>query len=218
MAVTLGSSGITLSSGTQTSVAPDLGGVVSITTYTSGTNTYTVPAGATKVYVQLVGGGGGSAGYCESGGAGGYAEGVYSIAAGTAVTATVGGGGGGVGYYTGAGNGGTTSFGSYCSATGGYGANQNATHTGGHSGVGSGGQVNLTGGGGTGHSNHGSHNQYGAGGASYFGGGPAITRHQPGVANNFGGGPGAGAAGNETDDGSLGSTGKAGVIIIYALK
>jgi hypothetical protein len=217
MATTLGSAGITLSSGTQTTTAPDLGAVVSITTYTSGTNTYTVPSGATKVYVQLVGGGGGSAGYCESGGSGGYSEGVFSIAAGTNVTATVGGGGTGVVYYTSASAGGTTSFGAYCSATGGYGANQNATHTGGHSGVGSGGQVNLTGGGGTGHANHGT-NQYGAGGVSYFGGSPAITRHQPSVANNYGGGPGAGACGNETADGSHGSTGKTGVIIIYALK
>jgi hypothetical protein len=217
MTTVLGSSGITLSSGTQTTASPDLGSIISVTTYTSGTNTYTVPSGASKVYVQLIGGGGGSAGYCESGGAGGYAEGVYSISAGTNVTVTVGGGGGGVGYYAGAGSGGTSSFGSYCSATGGGGANTYITHGGGHGGVGSGGQVNLYGGSGTGHTNYGGHAQDGAGGAGYFGGGRSTLRSL-GDAGFGAGSPGGGASGARCNDGNQGSTGNGGVVIVYALK
>ena len=120
MAVTLTSSGITYSNGqTQTSNSTlDRGQPISITTFTS-SGTYTVPATCRVILVQLVGGGGGSAGYCEAGGSGGYAEGYYAVTPGTSYTVTIGGGGGGVGYYAAAGDGGTTSFGSLISASGG---------------------------------------------------------------------------------------------------
>lgn len=220
MAIVLTSTGVTYSdatSDTSNSLLTDKGELVNITTFTS-SGTYTVPAGCSNVYVQLVGGGGGSAGYCESGGGGGFTEGLFAIAAGTAVTVTIGSGGGGVTYYAVGGQGGTTSFGAYASATGGYGANQNIQHGGGGGGVGSGGAVNLYGGTGCGHLNHGSHSQTGYGGASFFGGCPGVTRHQN-TANNFSPAPGAGATGNDTmGDGTVGSTGSSGICIVYAYK
>ena len=122
MAVTIGPGAITFSdSTTQSSIATstrDRGQLISITTFTA-SGTFTAPSGCRKVLVKIAGGGGGSAGYCESGGAGGYTEGMFALAAGTAVTVTIGGGGGGVGYYAAAGNGGTTTFGTYLTATGG---------------------------------------------------------------------------------------------------
>lgn len=158
MATQIGSGGLVINSTTLSTAVTDRGTPVSIVSFT-GSGTYTVPSNCTKVLVQLVGGGGGSAGYAESGGAGGFAEGVFSVTPGASISVTVGGGGGGVGYYAAAGDGGTTSFGGYISATGGYGANRNYSHGGGHGGVGSGGQLNLYGGTGTGHMNHGSHSQ-----------------------------------------------------------
>jgi hypothetical protein len=220
MAITLGASGITYSDSTSNTTAPDDKGIlISITSYgTAGTYTYTVPPNCSTVYVQLVGGGGGSAGYCESGGAGGYAEGMYAVTAGSAVTVTIGGGGGAVGYYAAAGNGGTSSFGGYISATGGYGANQNYSHGGGVGGLGSGGQINIYQGSGTGHANHGSHGQTGLGGGTFFGGGPSVARHTPSSAASYSYGPGTGASGNEGDDGSTGSVGASGLVIVYAYK
>ena len=219
MAIVINNTGITYPDGsTDTTNVSDKGALISVTTYTSGTNTYTAPAGCSNVYVQLVGGGGGSAGYCESGGAGGYAEGFFPLAAGATVTVTIGSGGSGVTYYAAGGSGTTTSFGAFMSATGGGGANTTNQHGGGAGGVGSGGNLNLYGGTGCGHLNHGSHSQTGYGGASYFGGGAGVTRHQN-SANNFSPAPGSGATGNECDgDGTVGSTGSSGLCIVYAYK
>lgn len=201
--------------GLQTTAKNDKGTLISISTFTSN-GTFTMPVGCSKVLVQVVGGGGGSCGYCESGGAGGFAEGFYSISPGTNVSVTIGGGGGAGGYYSGCGNGGTTSFGSYISASGGYGANQNYSHGGGHGGVGSGGQINLYGGTGTGHANGGSHGQSGAGGGSYFGGPPGKTRGQ--TWGNFSGAYGTGATGDRGNDGHHGDNGVQGLCIVYAYK
>jgi hypothetical protein len=222
MAITITSTGITYSDGTSDSTqfnsqTADKGALISITTFTSN-GTYTVPANCSNVYVQLVGGGGGSAGYCESGGGGGFGEGLFSVTAGSTISVTIGGGGGGVTYYNVASTGGTTSFGSYLSATGGYGANQNIQHGGGAGGLGSGGNVNLYGGTGCGHLNHGSHSQTGYGGATYFGGGGGVKRHQN-YSHNISQAPGSGACGNECDgDGTVGTTGSSGLCIVYAYK
>lgn len=226
MAVTLGNNTITFPDGTQQSAAytagSDRGQLISVTTYSSaGTSTYTVPSNCRFVYVKLVGGGGGSAGYNESGGAGGYAEGRFDVTPGANVTVTVGGAGTGVTYYAAGVRGGTSSFGSYLSATGGYGANQNANHTGGAGGLGSGGGVNLYGGGGIGHANH--HSHYGTGGkgggASFYGSGQGCRHYH----NTFipYGSPGAGAPGGVTDNvaGSgtpYGTTANPGLVQVYA--
>ena len=194
------------------------GQLISVTSFT-GSGTYTVPTGATQLFVKLVGGGGGSAGYCEAGGAGGYAEQfVTDVSAGQTISVTVGSGGSGVTYYTSGGAGGTSSFGSYVSATGGNGSNSSYSHTGGHGGIGSGGVLNIKGGGGTGHGNHHGSGPAGRGGSSYFGGGTS-RRHSSG--DHIGtGAPGSGGAPHNTDGagGTTGGSGAAGIVIVYAYK
>jgi hypothetical protein len=198
--------------------AADHGLLIGITSFTS-SGTYTVPTGANQLYVKLVGGGGGSAGYCEAGGAGGYAEGyVNDVSGGQTISVTVGGGGSGVGYYNGAGAGGSSSFGSYLSASGGNGSNSSYSHTGGHGGVGSGGVFQAYGGGGTGHGNHHGSGPAGRGGLSYFGG-AASRRHSSG--DHIGtGAPGTGGTPHNTDGagGSTGGGGYGGIVIVYAYK
>jgi hypothetical protein len=227
MAVTLGSQGITYSSGTtQTSSVPDLGAMINVTTFTS-SGTWTNP-GATTVIVKLVGGGGGGCGYCESGGGGGYAEGVFNVTGVSTVGVTVGGGGTGAGYYQGCPSGGTSSFGSYLSASGGGGANTYSTHSGGLGGIGSGGQTNLQGGTGNGHTNSVGAHAGGRGGSTYFGGSASLVRNhgnnslfgpQPYGAAFNNGAPGSGGPGQMTDgyyDGNSNGYGSSGIVLVYA--
>lgn len=236
MAVTLGSSGLTFSDGTsQTTKATgagdtgDFGDLIDVQSFTS-TGTWTNP-GATQVHVKLVGGGGGGAGYCESGGAGCYAEGFYNVSGVATVAVTVGGGGSFAAYYAAASQGGTSSFGSYISAIGGYGANQQYSHSGGHGGnSASGQQFYAVGGSGCGHINGVGHGPIGSiGGASYFGGARAHVRNHNNLAAYHGigsGAPGSGGPGNITDWGtqqssrghSPGETGTGGIVIIYSYK
>lgn len=198
------------------------GELIQINTYsTAGTFTWSKPTDCNKVVVKVTGGGGGAAGYCESGGAGGYAEKEIDVSSVSSVSVTVGGGGSSTGYYAGAGNGGTSSFGSYVSASGGYGANQNASHSGGHGGVGSGGQINLYGGDGTGHANSHGHYPGGTGGGSFWGGSSTVRRDTTST-KLYSGAPGAGGPGARTDDGGGGgsgtSNGESGIIIVYSYK
>ena len=213
--VSLDSTGINFNGTIQTTAGTDLGQLISVTSFTAN-GTYTVPAGATKVLVQLVGGGGGASGYGESGGGGGYSEGMFSIAAGTNVSVTVGGGGAGIAYNNVGTQGGTTSFGAYLSATGGYGANSYLNHAGGHGGLGTGGQTNLYGGVGTGHMNYGSHAQDARGGSTYFGGPGGKIRSN--TTDNFSPSPGSGASGGIGEIGSNGAAGAAGLVVVYAYK
>lgn len=222
MAFTLGSTSITYPDGTTQSTNPsNLGELISVVPFTA-SGTWTNP-GATYVIVKCVGGGGGAAGYCESGGAGGYSEGLYNVSGVSTVSVTVGGGGGGVGYYAAAGDGGTSSFGSYLSASGGYGANRNYSHSGGHGGGGSSGQVNIQGGAGSGHTNGAGSNTQGRGGWSYFGGGASQVRNH-GNNSLYGrqriGAPGAGAPGQMTDGYNhyMPTPGETGIVVVYAYK
>ena len=170
----------------------------------------------TTAVVKLVGGGGGAAGYAESGGAGGYSETRIDVSAVANVTVTVGAAGTAVAYYAAGGTGGTSSFGSYCSATGGYGSNANYSHAGGAGGTGSGGNVNLQGGGGQGHCNSiGAHQ--GRGGGSYFGGGASWNR-STNTAVTGPAAPGAGGPGSNTDAGAAGATGGIGMVLVYTYK
>lgn len=199
----------------------DSGSLISVVSFTA-SGTWTKPTGCTKVIVKVVGGGGGAAGYCESGGAGGYSEAIIDVTGVSTVAVTIGGGGGGVGYYAAAGQGGTSSFGSYCSATGGYGANQNYSHSGGSGGTGSGGQVNLQGGAGRGHTNSVGSWSGGHGGRSYFGGGAAQMRNHSNLGSVYGkivkGAPGSGGPGALTDGSGVqaGGSGEAGYVVVYA--
>lgn len=138
-------------------------GAKSIYQFTSN-STYFPSSGTKLVYVRCVGAGGGGSGYAETGAAGGFAEGFFSMIGVSSVSIQVGTGGSSTYYSGSSGTGTTSSFGSYLTCTGGKGANSSHQHCGGLPGIGSGGQVNLYGGGGTGHG----HN--GRGGCSHFGG------------------------------------------------
>ena len=139
-------------------------GPASIQTFYS-SSTWTKPSGINRIIVRVVGGGGGGSGHSESGGAGGYSEEVIDVRGISSVSVTVGNGSTSGTYYSGNGRGGqTSSFGNYLSASGGLGANQSFQHCGGLGGLGSGGNLNIYGGGGIGHMNY-----MGHGGGSFFG-------------------------------------------------
>lgn len=180
--------------------------------------TWTKPSWCKTVKVRVLGAGGGGCGYGEGGGAGGYAE-LTIVNPPASVAVTVGIGGAGRGYYQGAPAGGTSSFGSYVSATGGYGANNNTSHTGGYGGIGVGGQLNVRGGCGGSHTDQAAANPYTlnySGGVSYFGGpgaqqwGAALNKVSPGA-------PGAGGAGGARYNSSTptaGQDGENGLVIV----
>jgi hypothetical protein len=181
----------------------------------TGGGTWNRPAGVRYIRVKLVGGGGGASGHGESGGAGGYAERIMDVTGIGSVSITIGGGGGGT-YYAGAGgNGNSTSFGPYISAGGGHGANRQNQHSGGVSGNGSGGDLNLHQGGGGDH-----HHSFGPGGTTYFGGAAPSGHPQGGhFAHNHQGhsAPGTGGTGGYFH-GHRGSDGRPGIVVIEEYK
>ena len=207
--------GIVLGNGTiKATSTPQNGSLIQVQSFTS-TGTWTKPSGCTNVIVQIVGGGGGAAYHQESGGGGGFSEKLINVSGVSSIPVTIGGGGGRVGYYAAAGDGGTSSFGSYCSASGGYGANRNYSHTGGHGGIGSGGDINLYGGAGTGHGSSGNNN-IGRGGETFFGGCRG-TSHSNDLANIYSAGYGTGGPGGG-GGGRTGSDGMPGLITVYSYK
>ena len=142
MAITVSGTSITFNDAT-TQTTAFTGGQLQSQIFTSGTTTWTAPAGVTKVKVYCIAGGGGASGAsgCAGirpypGGFGGAGIGVYTVVAGTGYTVTVGAGGaGGTAGQPGV-TGGTSSFGSLISATGGVrglynnaGGGQNGTCT-----------------------------------------------------------------------------------------
>ena len=170
--------------------------VTSMQVFTSN-GTFTVPDNVTKVRVTVVGGGGG--GIVEGGGGGGGGGGtaiktITGLVPAATVTVTVGAGGASQA------SGGSSSFGAYCSATGGVGG---LSVSGGAGGVGSSGDLNIQGGGGSGGGYIGSAIINGTGGSSSLGGGGAGDLDRSGTA----GGPyGGGGSGN--------NAGAAGVVIV----
>ena len=191
-------------------------GPTGISVFTSN-GTWNRPTGVTKILVKIVGGGGAGSGVGETGAAGGYAERLMDVTSISSVNVTVGLGSTSPTYYAGsAGSGNSTSFGSYLTATAGRGGNQSHQHCGGLPGVGSGGDLNLYGGGGSGH-------MYWSGppgGNSYFGGAGTTGHPQGGnYAHNHSthaaygcGGP----AGYHTTH--LGANGMNGVVVVYEFK
>jgi hypothetical protein len=178
----------------------------------TGSSTWSRPTGVRYIKVQVQGGGGGGSGHGEGGGAGGYAERILDVTGISSVSVYVGGGGSGT-YYSGAGgNGDYASFGPYVSAGSGHGANRQNQHSGGVSGVGSGGNLNLHMGGGL------SHHAYSAQSCAdtFFGGGAPSSHPQGGhFAHNHQGhsAPGTGGAGAHFH-GHRGSDGRPGLVIV----
>ena len=90
----------------------------------TGSCTWTCPAGVTKVKLIVVGGGGGGSGDYQGGtlgGYGGFGMGFYTVTPGTAYAVTIGAGASGAGGGGTGGTGGSSSFGSLLTATGGTG-------------------------------------------------------------------------------------------------
>lgn len=184
-----------------------------------GTTAWVVPAGVTRVRVRLWSGGGagGSSQATPSagagGGGGGYVEGIYVVTPGQIINVTAGAAGvpGAAGSNANGGNGGASSFGAFCSATGGGCGGGAATGgyqgTAGLGGVPTGGNIlNITGrnglaglgvgSAGVGFGGAGGHSFGGAGGSGSLGAG--IIGQVPG---GGGGGGGNGSAGGFGGDG-----------------
>ena len=147
--------------------------------------TFYVPAGVDSVRVRVWGGGG-----AGNGGGGGFTmETITGLISGTAIAITV-----GAGSTSGSVFGGTSSFGSYCSATGGGSTSTSPANQGG---VGIGGDINTTGGTGVAPSGGGVAGMWGNGGN----GGSSN-----GSSGNAGGGGGQ-TAGNIAGSGIFGTGG-----------
>jgi hypothetical protein len=194
-----------------------------------GTNgTFIVPAGVTKISVEMWGGGGGgggsytNAGGCQAygggGGGGSYSRGIFTVTPGTSYAATIGNGGAGglanAGSGTG-GDGGTTSLGALLSASGGFGGGNApnpclGANQCGNSGSGSNGGyyggVNFSIGGGNGQSGC----SDGTGGSGALGGTGGF-----GHGGGDGSKPGGGGGGADPNNTANGGNGGKGFILIY---
>lgn len=176
--------------------------------YTTGA-TFVVPNGVTRVKARVWGGGGGggaatgAVAAASGGGPGGYAEGIFNVTPAASIVITVGvGGAGGIGGPGVAG--GTSSFGALASATGGSGAAGQATGAGGapgNPGIGTGGTLNLAGGGGGVGIVAGSTYLGGLGGAVFGTSIAGLNQGGQGTAGTFPAGGGNGAAGAVSNGG-----------------
>ena len=194
------------------------GGLQSIQVFTS-SGTYTKPAGINTIKVICTGGGGGG-GNCPNsninqqgsgGGGGGTAIEILDASSITSETVTIGAGGGAQIA------GGTSSFGSFCSASGGSAGKQAGGLTapaavGGGSGIG--GTYNLRGGSGDGGNEFGpSEQRGGSGGDSFFGGGGTGVLGNSGQAGSNGGG-GGGSVSNQPPTIRGGGAGGDGIVVV----
>ena len=190
--------------------------------FTSGSGTYTSPAGVKAITVTLVGGGGGGGGINGSGAAGGGGGGATALwlypsgfAAATGYSYAVGAGGaGGVNTSASTGSsGGDTTFtigATTVTAGGGAGgqASLGGTAAGGTGGTATNGTVNIVGGGGG--ESYGPSLLGGVGGSSTMGGGGRQAFGTATAGGNYGGG-GAGAVNNAA---LAGGAGAGGLIIV----
>jgi hypothetical protein len=107
--------------------------------------TWVCPAGVTRVRAIVVGGGGGSnINSGNRGNSGGVAVGIFTVVPGTSYAITVGAGSAGSTSNVNVGSGGTSSFASFCSATGGVGGRQSSSGDTANQGAGSGGNISNT--------------------------------------------------------------------------
>ena len=188
-------------------------GIRSMQVWTSN-GTWYKPSGVGTIMVTVTGAGGGGSGYAEGGGSGGTAQRQVDVTNVGSVSVTVGNPGGGTNYSGCGGNGNGSSFGSYCSAGGGYGANCRQGRAGGIGGNGSGGSLNVYGGGGEG---HGSHYMYGSHstGSSYWGGSQPASHQQGNYAHRHQSHCAWGAGGNGAQHGGRGARGREGVVVVH---
>lgn len=227
--VAYGQTSITASSITQLASSPALQfklpqlrpGFSQIQAYSSN-GTFVVPIGVTRVKVTVIGGGGAGGTHATipsgGGGAGGSAVHVVSgLVPGSDIPITVGPGGSALVGSTGSGgNGGTSSFGTYVSATGGFGGGGGsvmATAAGGGGGGAVGGDVNNGGSCGTDSVIPAARGGDGGG----PGGGRGTTGPVQGIAAyGYGGGGGGGGASNTsgTGTGAPGGNGASGIVIV----
>lgn len=201
-----------------------------VTTYTSGSGTYTTPAGVKYIVVELVGGGGGGGGgssgagqisVSAGGGAGAYLSKVIASPSATYSYAVGAGGTGGVGAANGS-NGGNTTFGTLTAGAG-FGASfgaatatSSASQTPGQiGGTATNGDINVRGGpGGPGMNLTGQSSSGFGGNSVYGGGGNGIAAAATNGVN--GGQYGAGGSGSVSSNSTTnGGAGAAGIIIIY---
>ena len=176
--------------------------------------TWNKPSGCGSIKIHVVGAGGGGSGKCESGGAGGFSERVLDATNISSVSVTIGNPGGGTNYSGCGGSGNTSSFGSYCSAGGGTGANCRQSHAGGVGGNGSGGTLNIYGGGGNGHGSYWAFGNHTAG-ASFIGGTQPSSHQQDNYAHRHQSHAAWGAGGNGAQFGNRGARGREGVVVVY---
>ena len=188
-------------------------GVRSMQVWTSN-GTWSRPSGVKTIMVTVTGAGGGGSGFQESGGAGGTSQRQVDVTNVSSVSVTVGNPGGGTNYSGCGGNGNSSSFGGYCSASGGYGANCRQQHSGGIGGNGSGGSLNVYGGGGGGHGSHYSYGNHHAG-TSYWGGSQPSSHGQSNYAHRHQSHAAWGAGGNGSRSGNRGARGREGVVVVY---
>lgn len=208
------------------------GGLQSQQVFTSN-GTWTKPSGIKKIKVIVTGAGGGGGGGQSTGnggaggGAGGTAIEIIDVSSVSTVSVTIGSGGSGGGNNSSGTGGGTSSFGSYCSASGGYGGttgnqqnNPASTYT---RGVGTGGDINITGGDGMA-SSGGSEDDEPAGshgGASFWGdggmSGAPNGSSNGGVGQAYGSGGGGGDH-NASNGSANGGAGKAGICVVEEYK
>lgn len=189
------------------SATPVLSGFSNIEVFTS-SGTFTVPAGVTKIKVTVIGGGGGgnTNWYYAGGGGGGAAIKIISgLTPGSTVSVTVGAGGA---QNT---DGGTSSFGAYCSATGGKKGTTSTNQSGAEGGIGTGGDLNIRGGGTGGGYNGINQATPSPGGSSILGGGGFSSGSSAGVNGGNGGAYGGGGGGTGTANAGSGA---AGVVIV----
>ena len=210
------------------------GGLQSMQVFTTaGSNTWTKPAGISKVRVYVTGAGGGGGGGNDSwnsgggGGAGGTAIEIIDVSSVSSVTVTVGTGGNGGTGGVGGSDGSSSSFGTYCTANGGEGGAQPwnaASGEKGNGGTATGGDLNLIGGdgGSGGGGDIKDESPSGAvGGASYWGGGgqngaSASTTNATQYAGKDGRAYGSGGGGGDNDSGNSysGGDGAHGIVVV----
>ena len=176
--------------------------------------TWSRPNNCKSIQVVVIGAGGGGSGKCESAGAGGMSRRVIDVTNTSSVSVTVGNPGGGTNYAGCGGNGNSSSFGGYCSASGGVGANCDRQHNGGYGGNGSGGDLNVYGGGGNGYGNWASYGNHAAG-ASYFGSSQPSSHNQGNYSHRHQSHCAWGAGGNGSQFGDRGARGREGIVVVY---